>query len=90
MYPQLKKYQKHRLPKTEASATKLKKISFTLIALYVAYLGKSALGINLLADYTAPKFLKAPFTTMDCIFPIEGNYCHKSKQEISLVEQIIL
>ena len=64
--------------------TVLQKMPLILIGFYLLYLFKSALGINLSTKYSAPKMLKIPLTTMDCVLPIKGHYCRKSKQEISL------
>ena len=77
------KPRRHKGLKQKSLTVKFKKLSSVMVGFYIVYLGKSALGINLLADYSAPQFLKAPFSTIDCILPIEGNYCHKPKRNIS-------
>jgi hypothetical protein len=64
-----------------SSALKFKKLSLMMVTVYLLYLGKSALGINLSDKYTVPQLFKAPFVAMDCILPIEGNYCYKSKKK---------
>lgn len=71
-----------------SSALKFKQLSLMMVTIYLLYLGKSAIGINLSDKYTAPKLLKAPFIAMDCILPIEGNYCYKSKKKVSSKIQI--
>lgn len=67
----------------------LKKSSLILVCLYVIYLSKSALGINISDRYTLPKFFKLPLVAMDCMLPIEGNYCHQIKAKISSPQKSI-
>ncbi|VEP17630.1 hypothetical protein H1P_630027 [Hyella patelloides LEGE 07179] len=66
------------------SAIKIPKIPLALILFYLLYLVKSALGINISSKHSAPQVFKIPLMTLDCILPIAGNYCYKSKLDISL------
>ena len=56
---------------------KVSKLSLVLVLFYLVYLGKSALGINISSKHSAPKVLKLPLMTLDCVLPIAGNYCYK-------------
>lgn len=69
--------------KNKSSALKFKKLSLMMVSIYLLYLGKSALGINLSDKYSVPQLFKAPFAAMDCVLPIEGNYCHQFKRKVS-------
>lgn len=60
----------------------LKNSSLSLVCIYIIYLSKSALGINLSDQYSLPNFFKIPLTAMDCMMPIKGNYCHSVKHKI--------
>lgn len=87
MYKILENFQQDKsCLKKKSSAKKtqksLKKSSLGLVCLYVIYLSKSALGINLSDRYTLPNFFKIPLTAMDCMMPIKGNYCHSAKHKI--------
>lgn len=77
----LKKFESTKIKVNTSSALKFKKLSLMMVTIYLLYMGKSALGINLSDKYTAPKLLKAPFAAIDCILPIEGNYCYKPKKK---------
>lgn len=56
---------------------KFSKLPLALILFYLVYLSKSALGINISSKHSAPKVLKLPLMTLDCVLPIAGNYCYK-------------
>ena len=68
----------------DRTGIKFKKLSLMMVSIYLLYLGKSAIGINLSDKYSVPQLFKAPFVAMDCILPIEGNYCHQFKRKVSL------
>lgn len=72
-----------KIAKNKSSALRFKKLSLMMVSIYLLYLGKSALGINLSDKYSVPQLFKAPFTVMDCVLPIEGNYCHQFKRKVS-------
>lgn len=83
----LKSFQQTKIAQNKSSALKFKKLSLMMVTVYLLYLGKSALGINLSDKYSAPQLFKAPFVAMDCVLPIEGNYCHQLKRKVSLKKQ---
>lgn len=80
-------FESTKIAKNKNSALKFKKLSLMMVTIYLLYLGKSALGINLSDRYTAPQLFKAPFAAMDCVLPIEGNYCHQFKRKVSFKKQ---
>ena len=84
MSHKLIEFKSNKIATDRSSALKFKKLSLMMVSIYLLYLGKSALGINLSDKYSAPQLFKAPFAAMDCILPIEGNYCHQFKRKVSI------
>ena len=74
---------KTQIATNKGSILKFKQLSLMMVTVYLLYLGKSALGINISDRYSVPKLFKAPFMAMDCLLPIEGNYCYKTNKKIS-------
>ena len=83
MSHKLIEFESTKIAKDKSSALKFKKLSLMMVSIYLLYLGKSALGINLSDKYSVPQLFKAPFAAMDCVLPIEGNYCHQFKGKFS-------
>lgn len=53
----------------------LKKSLFLLVIIYLVYLTKSALGIDLLEGYALPEFVKYPLVIADCTVHLKVNFC---------------
>lgn len=87
---QLTKPKPIKIAENKKSTFKVKKLSLMMVTIYLLYLGKSALGIDFSDKYSAPQLFKAPFAAMDCILPIEGNYCHHFKRKISFKKSKLL
>ncbi len=56
----------------------LKKALLLLILIYVVYLTKSALGIDLSHRYSLPQFVKYPLLVTDCVVDLKVNFCKKA------------
>ena len=56
----------------------LKKAFLLLIFIYLVYLTKTALGINLLDKYHAPQFVKYPLVVAGCAVEFKVNFCKKT------------
>jgi hypothetical protein len=78
------KYFLRRICSIRLQKPSYKKSFWLLVVFYLMYLSKSALGINISNKYTAPKFIKAPLVTVDCVFKTKIKFCPKSKQKFSI------
>ena len=56
----------------------LKKALLLLIFIYLVYLTKSALGIDLSHKYSLPQFVKYPLIVADCAVDLKINFCKKA------------
>lgn len=65
-----------------------KKSFWMLVFFYFIYLTKSAFGINISDKYTAPKFFKAPLTTIDCVFHMKGNFCPTKAERNQIILKV--
>ncbi len=55
-----------------------KKALLLLVFIYLGYLIKSALGINVLNKYAVPQFVKYPLIMADCAVDLKINFCNKA------------
>jgi hypothetical protein len=56
----------------------VKKAFLLLSLIYLVYLIKTALGINILDKYSAPRFIKYPLIAADCAVDLKINFCRKA------------
>lgn len=61
-----------------ANSSPKKKAFLILVFIYLVYLIKSALGINLLEKYAVPQFIKYPLMVADCAVDLKINFCKKA------------
>ena len=57
-----------------------KKAFLLLTFIYLGYLTKSVLGINLLQRYSMPRFVKYPLIAADCAVDLKINFCTKASR----------
>ncbi len=57
---------------------KTKRTLLVLILIYLIYLVKCALGINISNRYTVPGFVKYPLIVTDCVVDLKINFCQRA------------